>query len=164
MKIAIISDIHDHIPNLRRALDQLRDCDELICCGDLCSPFIVKELGQGFQGSIHVVFGNNDGDLYRITEAARRFDQMDLYGEFVELELDGKRFGVNHFDNLGRALARSDRYDVVCFGHNHQFEITPTDNALIINPGEIYGGLTGDSTCVRYDTDSGEAARVDIQE
>jgi len=162
MNVAILSDIHDQVPNLKKALDGCLGADTLVCCGDLCSPFIAKELGQGFAGPIHVVFGNNDGDRFRIAAHAAKFPHLQFHGEYAELTLGGKRFSVNHFDNIGRAIASGGRYDVVCFGHNHQFEITPCGPTLIINPGEVYGGLSGQATCVLYDTDSGQTQRVDL--
>ncbi len=158
MKVGIVSDIHDHIDNLRQALSQLQEVETLICCGDLCSPFIIDEFGKGFAGGeIHIVFGNNDGDLFRIATRAAAYPHIKLHGEFCELELDGTRFAVNHFDNIGRALAKYDAYDVVCFGHNHQFEVAKVAGTLIINPGEIMGGLTGTASFVSYDTTTGSA-------
>jgi len=163
MKVGIISDIHDNLDNLRKALKMLQQTDVLICCGDLCSPFIVDELGKGYtRGNIHIVFGNNDGDHFRITTKAIGYEHIHLHGEFCELELDGKHFAINHFDNIGRALAKSDVYAVVCFGHNHQFEISLDSQTLVINPGEIFGGLTGKATYVIYDTKKHEAAHFFI--
>ncbi len=158
MLVGIISDIHDNITNIRAAARLLRSAEVIICCGDLCSPFIVDELGKGFAGKdIHVVFGNNDADLFRITLKAGGYGQMALHGEFCELELDGKRFAVNHFDNIARALAKSDAYDVVCFGHNHQVELSQAGATRLINPGEVFGGLTGKATVVLYDTATDDA-------
>ena len=162
MQVAILSDIHDNIPKLREALKKGSEAETLICCGDLCSPFIAKELGRGFSRDIHVVFGNNDGDRFRIAANAAKFPQLRFHGEFVELHLGGKRFAVNHFDNLGRAMAEGGTFDVVCFGHNHQFELTQLERTLIINPGEVFGGLTGHSTMVLFDTKAGHAERVDL--
>jgi len=162
MKVAIISDIHDNLPKLRAALDRCREAEALICCGDLCSPFVAKELGTGFFKPVHIVFGNNDGDRWRIAMNAAKFSNLQFHGEYVELQIGGKNFSVNHFDNIGRAIANSTSYDVVCFGHNHKFEITPQGSTLLINPGEIYGGLTGHSTFVFYDTETGSAERVEV--
>ena len=161
MRIAILSDIHDNIPNLRAALGRLEGVEELICCGDLCSPFIVDELGKGFEGPVHVVFGNNDGDRFRITQKAGGYGHINLYGELAELTLGGKRFAVQHFDNIGRAIAASGAYDVVCYGHNHRYEIVE-GATLQINPGEVFGGLTGAATFVIYDTATGEVTRCEI--
>ncbi len=162
MQIAILSDIHDNIDALHRALKQLRHTDALLCCGDLCSPFIINELGQNYPSNIHIVFGNNDGDPFRITQNSRAFPHIQLHGEMAELALDGCRFGLTHYDNIGRIFAQSGRYDIVCFGHNHQFEISQTGETLLLNPGEILGGLTGASTFATFDTQSRQAQRCEL--
>jgi len=163
MQVAIISDIHDNTPKLRAALSNLEHADVLVCCGDLCSPFIIEELASGFGGPTHIVFGNNDGDRYRISQEAKKYPQIQIHGEFVEMELGGRRFAINHFDDLGRAMAGAADHDVVCFGHSHQFEITRQGETLVINPGEIYGLRTGQSTFVMYDTEVDKATRVDVE-
>src|SRR3712207_351262 len=100
MLIAILSDIHDQIPNLRAAIAHVRRVDALLCGGDLCSPFIVDELAK-YAGPIHVVFGNNDADLFRITQKVASANEarpdgakIALAGEFWEGELDGKRLAL----------------------------------------------------------------------
>jgi len=164
MKIAILSDVHDNLVKLRSALTLVRDrsAEVVICCGDLCSPFVAKEMGQGFSGPVHIVFGNNDGDRFRIAANAAKYPHLHLHGEYVELSIAGRTFSVNHFDNIGRALARGQQFDVVCFGHNHRFEVSSQGRTLVVNPGEVYGGLTGQSTFVVYDTVTGTADRVAI--
>ena len=162
MKIAILSDIHDQLTQLKKALKIMKGADALLCCGDLCSPFIITALGEGFSERIHIVFGNNDGDLFRITQNSQAFSNVQLHGELAELELDGVRFGMQHFDNIARLLADSGKFDVMCFGHNHQFEISRSKSCQLINPGEIYGSLSGHSTAVIYDTSNRIAERIDI--
>lgn len=138
MRIAIISDIHDNLWNLSEALNAIKDADALICCGDLCSPFVVDELTK-FNKDIHIVFGNNDADLYRITAKALKRPNCSVHGELFQAALDGKRFAVNHFDYLARPMAKSGDYDVVCLGHNHELEISHEGSCLLINPGPIMG-------------------------
>ncbi len=157
MLVGILSDIHDNLSALQKALRQLQHADVLLFCGDLCSPFVINELGKSFNKDIHIVFGNNDGDLFRITKNSQAFPHIHLHGEMAELELGGCKFGLNHYDNIGRVFADSGRYDVVCFGHNHTFEISEVKNTTIINPGEILGGLTGVSSFVTFDTETREA-------
>jgi len=162
MKLGFISDIHDNLPNLKKALDALAIADELICLGDLCSPFVMKALGSGYAKPIHLVYGNNDGDLYRLTEVSKAFPQIQLYGEFAELERGGRAIAINHFDTIGRALAKGATYDLVAFGHNHQFEISNTGKTTTLNPGEVYGGLTGSATCAIYNVEDNSIERIDI--
>jgi uncharacterized protein len=170
MQVAILSDIHDNVWKLAAALEAVRGTEGMICCGDLCSPFIVHELGRGYAQPIHIVFGNNDADLFRITANARAYPHIQLHGEFFRGELGGRRFAANHFDAIARPLAASGEFDVVCFGHNHRFEIARVGAALAINPGPIMGaafapdGSRTDvaSTYVIYDTVTGEAARREV--
>ena len=164
MKIGVISDIHDNIWKLSAALQVLRQVDTVLCCGDLCSPFIVPRLGEGFDRDIHIVFGNNDGDLFRISQQAAKYPNIHLHGEFFSLEIGGQNFAMTHFDNIARELAAGPAFDVVCFGHNHRFEICQEGQTLLINPGEIMGGLSPDqvSSLVIYDTATGQAQKVEL--
>jgi putative phosphoesterase len=169
MKIAIISDIHDNVWNLGPALEAINDSEALICCGDLCSPFIVDLMAGLFPNEIHIVFGNNDGDQYRITNNAARYEgRVLIRGEFAELELGGKRFAVNHFPNIARSIAESGDYDVVCYGHNHIYRIENFNSTLFINPGAImgYDGVNKKeipSTFVVYHTESNESKAYEVK-
>lgn len=169
MKIAILSDIHDNLWKLDVALASIQQCQEMICCGDLCSPFVIDELASAFARPIHIVFGNNDADLFRITAKIQRFPNVHLYGEFCDIRLAGKRFAVNHFDYIARPIAQSGHYDVVCFGHNHEFEITRYGATLALNPGSILGAKFGkgredsDSTFLIFDSDSNEAQGYKVE-
>ncbi len=140
MKVAILSDIHDNVWHLQAVLRSIQDCGAMLCCGDLCSPFVVDLLCSGFAGKpIHIVFGNNDGDLFRITGKTTKYADLHLHGQFFEGQLDGKRIAMNHYPEIACPLSSTGMYDVVCYGHNHVFDIRPLDKALTINPGTVMG-------------------------
>jgi len=136
MQIAILSDIHDHLHNLEAAIGHIREAEVLLCCGDLCSPFVMDQLAR-FPGQVHIVFGNNDADLFRITRKSS--DRLRVHGEFFETVLDGKKIAMNHFDYIARPIAESGLYDIVCYGHNHEFCIARVGRTLAVNPGPIMG-------------------------
>ena len=171
MRLAVISDIHDNVWKLEGALERARGSDAMICCGDLCSPFIVHQLGRGFAGPIHIVFGNNDGDLFRITANAAKYPQIRIHGEMMRGEFGGKRIAANHYDNIARAIAASGDYDVVCYGHNHVYEVSRTGRTLAINPGAVMGAtFAADGSCadvastfVIYDTQTDRAERCEVK-
>jgi hypothetical protein len=170
MRIAVLSDIHDNVWRLAAALDAVGDADALICCGDLCSPFIVHQMARGFSRPIYVVLGNNDGDLYRIAANARQYDHVSIHGELFRGQFDGQRVAVNHYDNIARAIAASGEFDVVCYGHNHVYSVERIGRTLTINPGAIMGavfsadGRRSDvaSTFAIYDTATGEAVGFEV--
>lgn len=172
MRIAVLSDIHDNVWKLAAVLDAIRGEDTLVCCGDLCSPFIVHQIGRGFPGPVHVVFGNNDGDLFRITANAAKYPNLRLHGEIFRGELGGRKFAVNHFDNVARAIAASAEFDVVCYGHNHLYDVQHIGPTLAINPGAVMGAAfaadgtrTGvASTFVVYDSVTGEVESYEAAE
>jgi len=136
MRVAVLSDIHDHLGNLAAALASVSAAEALICCGDLCSPFVMDVLAR-FPGQVHIVFGNNDADLFRITRKSS--ERVRVHGELLETVLDGKKVAVNHFDYIARPMAQSGLYDIVCYGHNHDFLVTRVGRTLAINPGAIMG-------------------------
>ncbi len=148
MKLAIISDIHDNIWNLRAALNYIggANVDTLICCGDLCSPFVVGLLASGFRGPIHAVAGNNEGDWRQIMLIGAKANkdrneaaQITFHGQFFEGELGGKQVAVNHYPEIALAIAAAGHYDLVCFGHNHHYEIRQFEKTLALNPGALMG-------------------------
>jgi uncharacterized protein len=148
MKLAILSDIHDNVWNLRAALGSIRDAhaETLICCGDLCSPFVVGLLASGFAGPIHAVAGNNEGDWRQIMINAAKANQsrseaaqITFHGQFFAGEFGGKRVAVNHYPEIALAIAAAGAHDVVCFGHNHQYERRSFGKTLALNPGTLMG-------------------------
>lgn len=153
MKIAIISDTHDNVPNLEKALLWMNQnkIDQIIHCGDLCAPSIlIKVLAPGFTGPIHMVYGNvEDRDLLSIK--VKVFDQVIHYGDLAELELDGKKIAVIHYPEKAKKLAVSGKYDLVFYGHSHKPWEEKVDTCRLINPGTL-AGLFTKATFAFYDT------------
>ena len=167
MKLAIISDIHDNVWTLQAALGSLQDADLLICCGDLCSPFVVGLMAASFQNPIHIVEGNNEGDWRRITQVAGKHSHVYLHGEFFQDVMDGKRIAVNHYPDIALPIAQSNQYDLVCYGHNHLFAIERHGNTLTLNPGALLGYDPVNrrdipATFILYDTTSNSASGYQV--
>ncbi len=158
MNIGILSDIHDHVWNLDTVLPTLAACDVVICCGDLCSPFIIGLLGEGLAGKpVQIVFGNNDGDLFRITQNAARWPNITLAGEQFTGEIGGRKIHVNHYPSIAETVDER-AYDLICYGHDHRFRVYQRGQALVVNPGAIMGYDSAakrdiPATFVVYDTD-----------
>ncbi|MFO7697239.1 MAG: metallophosphoesterase [Anaerolineae bacterium] len=156
MQVGILSDIHDNIWALETALGKLSGCDVLLCLGDICSPFTMIAIGEGFPGPIHVVWGNNDGDRLHVAHSVARLERVTFHGEFGELELDGRQVAITHWPEIGKSLARGGKYDLVCHGHNHRRRLDEIGGTLLLNPGEVMGRL-GERSVAIYDTATGTA-------
>ncbi len=162
MRIAICSDIHDNIWKLEAALPGMNEANVLIFCGDFCAPFTLTQLGRGFEGPVHAVLGNNDGDQRLLLTKAEEVGNVELHGQFTELELGGLRVAVTHYPDIARGLAAGDRYDVVCYGHDHTLHEERVGGTLLVNPGEIMGRF-GRSTYMLLDTTSRSVTVRDVE-
>ncbi len=83
--------------------------DALICCGDLCSPFVIDELAKIRARDSHRVRKQRCGPVPDHDQGCSRSPNVHIHGEFFEASLDGKRFAVNHFDTMARPMAKSGR-------------------------------------------------------
>lgn len=163
MRIAIVSDSHDHIPNLRAAVTYCNafSVHLLIHCGDLISPFMLEELAR-FGGAVHLIYGNNSGDQHLISSwCGTRFPSITLHGIFGATEAGGLKIAFQHYPPLARGLARLGQFDVVCCGHNHCYKVEKIDACLLINPGELLG-KEGQPTFAIIDSFSREVERIEI--
>lgn len=153
MRLAIFSDSHDNIVNLEKFLSWVKDNDvaELIFCGDLCAPGVLKNvLGPKFSGPIHMVFGNvTDREL--LPKVAAGFSQVRHYGDLAEFEIAGTKIAVVHYPDKAKELANSRKYDLVFYGHNHTPWEETINNTKLVNPGTL-AGMFNKATFAVYDT------------
>ena len=162
MRIAIISDSHDHIPNLKRAvsLANQEGAKLLIHCGDLISPFMLPYL-SAFSGPVHLIYGNNPGDQHLIaTRCATSFDNLRHHGFHGSIKAGTLRIGISHYPDPARDLALSGRYDIVCCGHDHVYAVERLGDCLLINPGDLLGKDSVPAVAI-FDTEDGSVRRLE---
>ena len=152
MKLGIMSDSHDNLPLITKAVELFNNenVDLVLHAGDFVSPFtanILKDLNAKFIG----VFGNNDGDKLFLR---RRFEAIgNIHEDYCELVLDGKKIVLMHQPKFLEALVASAKYDLIIYGHTHEVD-TRQGPPVVVNPGECGGWLTGTATVVVIDLDS----------
>lgn len=151
--VALISDSHDNLPSLRAALEAIRasGATMLLHCGDLCAPFVLAEIAKGFDGQIHVVFGNNDADGRLMQVIANGHPHVTLHGIYGEPPLEGRKLAMIHYPEPARPIAHSGAYALVAYGHNHQKKIERVGDCWLVNPGELLG-MKGTPTWALYDS------------
>ncbi len=167
MKIGILSDVHDQILNLKKGLEIFieQEVEQLIFCGDFCSPFSAKELAL-FPGKIHAVYGNNDGDRHLISSIAASHQNFTIYGEYGGDEknlivLDGVRIAITHYPFYAEALARTGWFDAVFNGHTHLYKKQKFSGTLLLNPGEV-AGIFNEPTIAVYNTSNRSSEMISI--
>ena len=139
MKLAILSDVHDNIWNLEKALTQLGQIDALLFLGDFCAPFSLKQIADAYTGPIHCVPGNNDGDMFLLMTIAAAAGNVTFYNPVGDLDFDGVKVAITHYPEIAEGLAATGKYQAVFSGHTHVFMEQQVGDTLWVNPGEIMG-------------------------
>lgn len=163
MKVCILSDSHDHIPLLDAAVAAAKEAgaEAVLHCGDVVAPSTLHCL-EKHDLPIHVIHGNNTGDLYTLGRLAARPDGHVLYhGMDAGLELAGKRIFLVHYPHYARAMAATGDWDLVCCGHSHKTAIDQLPNIKggitpMLNPGTVGGVGDAPATYVMANLESME--------
>ncbi len=163
MKICILSDSHDHIPLLQAAVAEARErgAQAVLHCGDVVAPSTLRQINE-IGLPVHVIHGNNTGDLYTLGQLVARPDSVIQYhGMDAAVELAGKRIFLVHYPHYAKAMAATGDWDLVCCGHSHALKIEYLPNIRggttpLVNPGTVGGVGSAPATYVMADLESME--------
>jgi hypothetical protein len=144
LRIGVVSDTHDQMRNVARIVELLNAArvDRVIHTGDITQPKTLHALAR-LEAPLLGVYGNNDRMRYELETAAARHAHT-FVDPPLRLELAGRRIVVVHdpYDlELEARLASGS--DLVLHGHNHRYIAEHRHGALVFNPGECAGWLTG---------------------
>ncbi len=139
LRIGLLADIHDHVHALERALPWLGEhTDVLLVLGDLVAPFVMKQLGANYPKRIHVVFGNNDGDLHRLCATAANYPHVRIHGELFRNVLGNRTVIAQHYPSIADVVDPN-AADLVAYGHDHRARRSQRAGAWFVNPGALMG-------------------------
>jgi putative phosphoesterase len=152
MKIGILSDTHDNLRNIDKAVNFLNrhKVNFVLHAGDFVAPFTIRHL-QKLTCEWRGVLGNNDGERHGLLKAS----QGAIKEGPVRMTIEKLRITLVH--DIHSLCLNKERSDVVIFGHTHVQEIREEKGKLLINPGECCGWLTGKATVAILDTEKKQA-------
>jgi len=157
--IGIMSDSHDNCDAVQRAARFFKKmkCELIIHAGDFVAPFAAREL-KHISCPVKAVFGNCDGEKRGLEKTIQPF------GEIKEAPLvfshQERTILITHMHVSVDKYAATGKYEVIVFGHTHKPEIREVQGALLINPGETGGWLSGKSSVALLDPAIWEAEIV----
>jgi putative phosphoesterase len=134
MKIAIISDSHDNLENLKKFFDfaKKEKIEILIHCGDVCNGETLKEIEKNFE-QIYLCLGNADIKESLLEEAKK----TKIFEKEGKIEIDGLKIGFCHMFNLKEKNLES--FDFYFFGHSHWPFLKKEGDCYLANPGNLAG-------------------------
>ena len=146
MKVCILSDSHDNRFLLAAAARaaQAQGAEAILHCGDVVAPTTLRSLIP-IGLPVHVIHGNNTGDLYNMAQLAHDSDNLLHYhGQDAGIELANRKIFIVHYPHYARAMGATGDWDLVCCGHDHRAEIDSIVNVkqtetVFINPGTVAG-------------------------
>jgi putative phosphoesterase len=157
MLIGILGDTHDHLENIRRAVDlfNARGCGQVLHAGDIVSPIALPPFRK-LACRMRAVFGDNDGNRSGLLAGFGVLGELSEPPVEIRTE-DGRRIVLTHRrEDLG-TLAEAEPPDLVVFSHTHRTYSQRRGETLWLNPGEACGWVFGEATVAVYDTQTGEA-------
>ena len=160
MKIGILSDTHDNLNAIAKAVDFFNQehVAQVLHAGDIISPFTFNEFKR-LKMPLWAVYGNNDGEKLLLKEKIKGIGE--IYEQFFVKEWEGKKIVVMHEPKFIDSLKNSGEYDLIVYGHTHKVDIQK-GKALVFNPGECGGWITGKSTVGILDLGTLEVKLVEL--
>ena len=100
MKLGVMSDSHDNIPNVKRAVALFNELgvDLVVHAGDFIAPFAIDPLAD-LNCRVVGVFGNNDGERVVV---AKRFETIggEVHPNLASVSLGDRNIAVMHYPEL----------------------------------------------------------------
>lgn len=137
MKIGIISDTHDNTAAVNWIIGYLNKAgiELALHAGDIINPGNILLFESDFNGTLHFVFGNNDGEQGRILQRIAGSKKTFCHFEAMDEEIAGKRVFMNHYSFIVELVAQSQLFDLAVGGHDHEYRTTQYGKTLFVNPG-----------------------------
>jgi putative phosphoesterase len=166
MLIGAISDTHDNLPQVEKAVKYLNDqkVSLVLHAGDYVAGFVIPKFKQ-LNCKLIGVFGNNDGDHELLKKRFAETHNCTIHDRFATITLEGHRIALLHGEEMEllNSIIDSGYFDAVIHGHSHIKSIEKRGKTLAINPGELCGYLTGKPTLALLDTEKHEAKLIELK-
>ena len=156
MKIAIISDTHDNLASLKKAISWIKKekIKILIHCGDIFKPETLKDGLKGYRGKIYIIFSEADASFSKIPEDSfNDLSKNKVFEKSGQIKIGGKKIAFCHFPEIAKELTATQKYDLVFYGHTHKPWEEKIGKTRLVNSGNI-AGILFKSTFAIYDTET----------
>ena len=135
--IAVISDIHDNLANLKTALDYAknRSANALFVLGDITNADTLKYIAKNFSEKIYLVSGNME--VSDIEKESKKYSNIIYLGrQGGVIKIADRKIGLCHEPYLANNLIKQGA-EMIFHGHTHKPWEEIKNGIKLINPGNI---------------------------
>ncbi|MBT4722818.1 YfcE family phosphodiesterase [Candidatus Falkowbacteria bacterium] len=152
MNVAICSDSHDNLVNIKKFLSwcNRHKIESIIHCGDWCAPSVLELYRKRFKGKLYGVYGNVHADDETMKKFAKRH-KITIKEDELAIKIESIKILVTHYPDKAKKIAEEGKFDLVFYGHSHVPWMKKVENTYIANPGTLAGMFQKASFAV-YDT------------
>ncbi|MBF0344626.1 MAG: metallophosphoesterase [Nitrospirae bacterium] len=160
MLIGVMSDSHDNLTNIKKAIRVFNDCSvsHVLHAGDFTSVTSFNALND-LKADFCGIFGNNDHGLLNMDKVTKG----KIFTQPYEFIIEQKRFVMIHEHFLVDQLAQNAAFDFLIYGHTHRPHVGQIDHTIVLNPGETCGSRHNRSTVALLDITKGEAHFINLE-
>jgi len=168
MNVAVLSDVHDNIWNLQKAIKLIKgNVKAIIFCGDMCAPSTTAILAKANLPT-YLCLGNvNEDHIAMYQKGGKKFTWFALSQQYGDIKLGGRKIAFCHYPKLAELLAKTEEHDAVFYGHNHLVSNTKVGKTILVNPGCVCG-FNGDKTIpptfANYNTETNSVEIIKIEQ
>lgn len=139
-RVAILSDIHDNVPNLQKALDYIakEKIEYIICTGD-CQSMEIWTMLENAPQKTYAVLGNNDRHLLNEDNLKTYFKNMTVFPMWGSFKIGKRKILISHYISVLKDILDKeiDDYDLGLYGHTHKPWEEYYKNKKLLNPGNL---------------------------
>ena len=157
MLIGVTGDTHNNLKNISKICDLFNQANPslVIHTGDITLPKSLVAFSK-LEIPLIGVFGNNDLEEKEALLIESKKFNFELYSEPYFFKKDNFKFAIIHHPELiDKKMTKE--MDFIFHGHTHRYRSEIVNKALIFNPGECAGILTGKNHIGLVDTKTKES-------
>jgi len=155
--IGVTGDTHNNLKNISKICDLFNQANPslVIHTGDITLPKSLVAFSK-LEIPLIGVFGNNDLEEKEALLIESKKFNFKLYSEPYFFKKDNYKFAIIHHPELiDKKMTKE--MDFIFHGHTHRYRSEIVNKALIFNPGECAGILTGKNHIGLVDTKTKES-------
>ena len=154
MKIGIISDTHNNLKSVEKAVSLFNKYQVryIFHSGDMVSPVTARAFAGAAGAKFIAVLGNCDSKHAGLRDAIEEFGGQ-LHERFYSGKVNGKRIYMSHKLTELEEVVNGGRCDLAIYGHTHKQDIRWAGDVLIVNPGSANDMSTPGGCVIILDID-----------